>query len=169
MRPQASAESEQRPMKETLIIKLLRARLDLLESVYSAARAWHTAPTQREAAANLTDLKERINVVLEEERTGRSTYVTADLEGVPTTATTADDAAHIFEEAHEFQRFERVTLYLNGASSSELKVVCRCGWSATAPDQDPNDGIAITEVRGQLQIHVADAWEHQLHRNAEEK
>jgi len=66
----------------------------------------------------------------------------------------------VLDEVHDFQRFESVTLNRTGGRTSrELKIVCRCGWSSTSIDRDPDADIAIAAARDLLQAHVAETIE----------
>ncbi len=70
----------------------------------------------------------------------------------------ADRETSVLDEAHDFQRFEHVTLdRIGGWTSLELKVVCRCGWAATSIDRDPDEKIARVAARDLLAMHVTEA------------
>lgn len=73
----------------------------------------------------------------------------------------------VLDEIHDFQRFERRTRGYPGrpAPVPQLKIVCRCGWSADWIDLDPDGDVGTSTARELLQNHVADAiW--QAKRNA---
>lgn len=71
------------------------------------------------------------------------------------------DAVSVIDEVHDFQRFDRVTLNRSGGvTSRELKVVCRCGWSSTSHDRNPDEDAAIAAARTRLQEHVDDMNEY---------
>ncbi len=67
-------------------------------------------------------------------------------------------ASTVLDEAHDFQRFERVLLNrTTGRMTQHLKIVCRCGWASTAIDNAAFDTVAATAIaRTQLQEHIGD-------------
>lgn len=64
----------------------------------------------------------------------------------------------VLDEAHDFQRYEHRTRgYTDRPIVRQLKIVCRCGWSADWIDRDPDGDVAVTAARVLLQDHIGDA------------
>jgi len=63
----------------------------------------------------------------------------------------------VLDEMHDFQRFEHRTRGRDGQMTRQLKILCRCGWSADWIDQDPDEKIAVVAARDLLGVHITEA------------
>ena len=66
----------------------------------------------------------------------------------------------VLDEAHDFQRFEHRTRGLDGRTTRQLKIVCRCGWAADWIDLEPDGDVGRSTARDLLAMHVTEAIDH---------
>jgi hypothetical protein len=75
---------------------------------------------------------------------------TADISAAPVQSS-------VLDETHDFQRFEHRTRGLEGRTTRQLKIVCRCGWAADWIDLEPDGDVGRSAARDLLAAHVTEA------------